>query len=89
MKTITRRLINLENRMGLVETEETRRLCKQLEAARHRMAEYWKSEGIPEPPPDDDGVVRSVEENLLRGRQRAYEANRAKAIASELATDNE
>lgn len=83
MKTITRRLCRLEGRFGVVETEETRRVRAVAETLRRRIAAGQARVGNPERVVEDLSGL-TMEEILLRGRQRARQA----AIEAEQASDN-
>jgi hypothetical protein len=87
MKTITRRLLRLEGRLGLVETEESRRARDLMETLRRRRAARLAREGRLE----SDTVERedlsglTLAEILQRGRQRARQGHATVAVQ---ATDN-
>jgi hypothetical protein len=87
MKTITRRLLRLEGRFGLVETEESRRARELVETLRRRRAARLAREGRLE----SDTVERedlsglTLVEILQRGWQRARQGHTTVAAQ---ATDN-
>ena len=73
MRAISRRLGRLEGRLGLVETEETRRVREFAETLRRRIADGRARVGTSERAVEDLSGL-TVEEILQRGRQRARQA---------------
>ena len=69
MRTISRRLGRLEDKFGVAETEFTRHLAVRLEAGR-RAAESRAHDGYPARSRENFFGL-TVEQILLRGRQRA------------------
>ena len=74
MKALCRRLLVLENRLGLIETAEDRRVHELVETIRQRRAARLTLEGIEYQPPEDTAELAglSVADILRRGRERAH-----------------
>jgi hypothetical protein len=82
MKALCRRLLVLENRLGLIETAEDRRVHELVEAIRQRRAARLALEGIEYMPPEwtrEELAGLSVADILRRGRDRAH----ARALAEQ------
>jgi hypothetical protein len=82
MKALCRRLLVLENRLGLIETAEDRRVHELVEEIRQRRAARLALEGIEYKPLEwtrGELARLSVADILRRGRDRA----RARAIAEQ------
>jgi hypothetical protein len=80
MRTITRRILKLENRLGLVETEAGRRAREATETLQRRRAERLAREGRPDPEPlfaGGETVGLSIPEILLLGRKRLRQREEA------------
>ena len=76
MKTITRRLLRLEERLGLADTAERRRDRELVETLLRRRAARLAPAGLPEASAEDREKLSGLTmvEILQHGRQRARQA---------------